>query len=223
LGSIEERGDALGLALDRGDTVVARQNLLSLSRERAIEAHAPARRHAQKWKVCSSAISMTGGPPLEIFAAWARVALPRSFMGARRCFLVSALLGLAGLGLLLLGSRPLALAGIACCGLGFANVWPLVFSLTVESRPERSGALSGLMCMAIVGGAVMPPLMGLVADRAGVRLAFLVPLAAFVYLALLALGGRGKAAAAPPPSLSPATPPSQPAPAALPTRGQGRD
>jgi fucose permease len=118
-----------------------------------------------------------------------------SFMGARRFFLVSALLGLAGLGLLLLASRPLALAGIACCGLGFANVWPLVFSLTVESRPERSGALSGLMCMAIVGGAVMPPLMGLVADRAGVRLAFLVPLAAFVYLALLALGGRGTAAA----------------------------
>jgi len=44
----------------------------------------------------------------------------------------------------------------------------------------------------------MPPLMGLVADHAGVRPAFLVPLAAFVYLALLALGGRGTAAAAAP-------------------------
>jgi FHS family L-fucose permease-like MFS transporter len=118
-----------------------------------------------------------------------------SFMGSRRFFLVSALLGLAGLGLLVVGSRPLALAGIACCGLGFANIWPLVFSLTVESRPERSGALSGLMCMAIFGGAVMPALMGLVADHAGVRLAFLVPLAAFVYLALLALASRGAGAA----------------------------
>jgi FHS family L-fucose permease-like MFS transporter len=113
-----------------------------------------------------------------------------SFMGARRFFLVSALLGLAGLALLFSGSRQLALAGIACCGLGFANIWPLVFSLTVESRPERSGALSGLMCMAIAGGAVVPALMGLVADRAGVRLAFLVPLAAFLYLAALALAAQ---------------------------------
>jgi MFS transporter, FHS family, L-fucose permease len=146
-----------------------------------------------------------------------------SFMGARRFFLVSALLGLGGLALLLLGSRPLALAGIACCGLGFANVWPLVFSLTVESRPERSGALSGLMCMAIAGGALMPPLMGLVADRAGVRLAFLVPLAAFVYLSLLALGGLRTAADPPPPGLAPAAPrsPRQPAPAAASARGQG--
>ncbi|HYL06213.1 MAG TPA: MFS transporter [Thermoanaerobaculia bacterium] len=127
-----------------------------------------------------------------------------SFMGARRFFLVSALVGLAGLGLLFLGSRPAALAGIACCGLGFANIWPLVFSLTVESRPERSGALSGLLCMAIFGGAVMPALMGLVADHAGVRLAFLVPLAAFAYLTLLALGSRSAAGAAPPPA-APAT------------------
>ena len=118
-----------------------------------------------------------------------------SFIGARRFFLVSALLGLAGLALLFPGSRPLALAGIACCGLGFANIWPLLFSITVESRPERSGALSGLMCMAIAGGAVMPALMGLLADRAGVRLAFLVPLAAFLYLTALALGARRAAPA----------------------------
>jgi fucose permease len=128
-----------------------------------------------------------------------------SFIGARRFFLVSALLGLAGLALLFSGSRQLALAGIACCGLGFANIWPLLFSLTVESRPERSGALSGLMCMAIAGGAVMPALMGLLADRAGVRLAFLVPLAAFLYLAALALAAQRAAPAGAGPA-APATP-----------------
>jgi FHS family L-fucose permease-like MFS transporter len=109
-----------------------------------------------------------------------------NFMGARRFFRLTVLLGLAGTALLFAGTRPLTLAGIACCGLGFANVWPLVFALTVESRPERAGALSGLLCMAIVGGAVLPAVMGVIADRAGVLLAFLVPLAAFVYLAFLA-------------------------------------
>ncbi len=120
-----------------------------------------------------------------------------NFIGARRFFVASVLLGLAGLVLVLLGTAPLAIAGIVCCGLGFANIWPLVFALTVESRPERSGALSGLMCMAIFGGAVMPALMGLLADLAGVRAGFLVPLGAFVFLALLALtwarsGGEGR-------------------------------
>jgi FHS family L-fucose permease-like MFS transporter len=112
------------------------------------------------------------------------------FLDARRFFRVSALLGLAGLGLILLGSRSAALSGIVLCGLGFANVWPLVFSLTIDRRPESSGALSGLMCMAIFGGAVLPAVMGVAADRAGVRLAFLVPLACFVYLTILAFSGR---------------------------------
>jgi FHS family L-fucose permease-like MFS transporter len=110
-----------------------------------------------------------------------------NFMGARRFFLATTLVGLAGLLLLLAGPRSLAVAGIACCGLGFANVWPLVFALTVESRPERSGALSGLMCMAVAGGALMPLLMGLLADHAGLRIAFVPAVLTFVYLTAMAL------------------------------------
>jgi fucose permease len=113
-----------------------------------------------------------------------------NYVDARRFFRLSAVLGLVGLALLLSGQRVAALAGIVLCGLGFANIWPLVFALTIERRPERSGALSGLMCMAIFGGAVLPALMGLTADRAGIRLAFLVPLACFAYLTALAFLGR---------------------------------
>ena len=113
-----------------------------------------------------------------------------NFLEARRFFRLSALLGLAGLALLFAGGRFAAVAGIVLCGLGFANIWPLVFALTIERRPERSGALSGLMCMAIFGGALLPAVMGFAADRAGMRTAFLVPLACFVYLTALAFVGR---------------------------------
>ena len=116
-----------------------------------------------------------------------------NFLDARTFFRWSALMGLAGLGLLLVGSRAAALSGIVLCGLGFANIWPLVFSLTIESRPDRSGALSGLMCMAIFGGATLPALMGVAADRTGVVSAFLVPLACFAYLTALAFLGRRSA------------------------------
>jgi FHS family L-fucose permease-like MFS transporter len=43
------------------------------------------------------------------------------------------------------------------------------------------------MCMAVFGGAAVPPLMGLLGDLTSVRWSFLVPLAAFVYLGALAL------------------------------------
>ena len=49
-----------------------------------------------------------------------------------------------------------------------ANIFPLVFSLTVQKYPERSNEISGLMMMAISGGALIPPVMGLVSDLMGV-------------------------------------------------------
>jgi fucose permease len=113
-------------------------------------------------------------------------------ISARTFFRLSAALGLAGILCVLSGVPALAIAGVLLAGLGFGNVWPVLFSLTVEHRPERSAEVSGLMCMAIFGGAVLPPLMGRIADAAGLGVAFLVPLAAFVYL--LALSLRGGAA-----------------------------
>ncbi|MGE5126113.1 MAG: MFS transporter [Betaproteobacteria bacterium] len=119
-----------------------------------------------------------------------------NFISARAFFRVSASLGAVGILGLLSGVAPLAVAGVVVCGLGFANIWPVLFSLTVEARPERGAELSGLMCMAIFGGAVLPPLMGRINDSYGLFAAFLVPLAGFAYLLALSLrGGGGQAVA----------------------------
>jgi fucose permease len=118
-----------------------------------------------------------------------RLITPRAF------FRLSAGLGLLGLLAVLSGVPALAVAGVAACGLGFANIWPVLFSLTVETRPERSAELSGLMCMAIFGGAVLPPLMGRLGDTVGLGAAFLVPLAAFAYLLALSMRGGARTTA----------------------------
>jgi fucose permease len=119
------------------------------------------------------------------------------FLSARSFLLLTVLIGLGGILAILFGSREVAVLGVAGCGFGFANVWPLVFSIAVERRPERAGELSGLMCMAIFGGAVMPPLMGWIGDRSQVRWSFLVPLASFAYLAAVSLVSRGERTPAP--------------------------
>jgi fucose permease len=86
----------------------------------------------------------------------------------------------------------LALAGIVAAGLGFANIWPMLFSITVEEKPEHANELSGLMCMAISGGALVPLLMGCLLDLNWGAMAFLVPAGCFVYLLLLSLKGGKK-------------------------------
>ena len=104
-----------------------------------------------------------------------------------RFFRASAILGLLGTLALVGHSLPLALLGVVACGLGFANVWPLVFAMTVERRPERSAELSGLMCMAIAGGAVIPLAMGELLDQGLGSTSYAVPAVCFAYLVALAL------------------------------------
>ena len=68
-----------------------------------------------------------------------------------------------------------------------SNIFPLVFSLTVEKYPERANEISGLMIMAISGGAIIPPLMGWVADITSVTASVLILVAAIVFIFLVSL------------------------------------
>jgi fucose permease len=98
-------------------------------------------------------------------------------------FLFTCLLSILGLLGLFLPVESVAVASFFIVGLGFANIFPLIFSITVDSMPENANALSGLMVTAIVGGAFLPPLMGWFADAMhSMQFAFLVPLAAILYI-----------------------------------------
>jgi FHS family L-fucose permease-like MFS transporter len=119
-----------------------------------------------------------------------------NFMTPRTFFRVSAVLGLVGALALMLGNASLAIVGVLAAGLGFANIWPMLFSITVEEDPGRGSELSGLMCMAISGGAIVPLLMGKLVDSDMSTKAFIVPVICFVYLLVLSLAGKTKKVAA---------------------------
>lgn len=95
-----------------------------------------------------------------------------------------------------------ATGGVAALAVGFFNsiMFPTIFTLTLARSRAPTSAVSGLLCMAIVGGAVIPPLMGLAADSIGLSRAFFVPLAAYLGIAAFAsaaaLGGRAPVSAA---------------------------
>jgi fucose permease len=105
---------------------------------------------------------------------------------------VVSILGLLGL---FVPSQRVVAAGFFIIGLGFANIFPLVFSIAVDSRPQDINPLSGLMVTAIVGGAFLPPLMGLLADAShSAQVGFVVPLAAILYITWVAVANLRKAA-----------------------------
>lgn len=110
----------------------------------------------------------------------------------RRLLLITGLVALSGVLLIFMGSFYLTLVGIFLAGLGFANIFPLIFSLSIERMPQHTNELSGLMVSAIAGGAFIPPLMGLIADHLSILTAFIVPVICIAYLLFVALVNNRK-------------------------------
>lgn len=82
------------------------------------------------------------------------------------------------------------LPGFAAILIGFFNsiMFPTIFTLTLERSSAPASATSGLMCMAIFGGGVVPPIFGLVADMTGSKsIAFVVPLVCYLYVLWFAM------------------------------------
>ncbi len=67
-------------------------------------------------------------------------------------------------------------------GLAVANVFSIIFSAALQKMPERANEVSGLMIMGVAGGAVIPPLMGVVSDNLGQAGGLAVLLIAMFYL-----------------------------------------
>jgi len=110
-----------------------------------------------------------------------------SRIAPKRLLLFTVLLALTGVILIFSSSFAITLTGIFLVGFGFANIFPLIFSITIEHMPEHTNELSGLMVSAISGGAFIPPVMGMVADGSSIQTAFLVPVLCILYLLFVAI------------------------------------
>jgi Fucose permease len=87
---------------------------------------------------------------------------PRLFL------LLIVLLSLSGVaGVFLAPTNAVAFGAVFVIGLGAGNMFPIIFSLALEKMPERANEISGLLIMAVSGGAVIPLIMGLVSTLAG--------------------------------------------------------
>lgn len=96
------------------------------------------------------------------------------------------------------------LAGYAALAIGFFNsiMFPTIFAITLERSGVSQSSTSGLLCLAIFGGALLPVAVGTIADHLGLRAAFIVPLAAYAFVAFFAVAASRAGAE---PALDPPT------------------
>jgi MFS transporter, FHS family, L-fucose permease len=122
-------------------------------------------------------------------------ALVGRFIGSYVLRLVSPGMVLAGVSamvitlLLISGSGSGAVAGWSLLAIGLFNsiMFPTIFTLASVGLGKRAAEGSGVICVAIVGGAVIPPLTGWVADMVGsLQIALIVP--ALCYMVIAAFG-----------------------------------
>ena len=109
-------------------------------------------------------------------------------LSGRKFYIASTMLGIAALILIFFVTELwIIFILIFCLGLAVANIFPIVFSAALQKDPLHANEISGLLVMGVAGGAVIPPIMGIVADSAGQTAAMAVLLIAFIYLLFNAL------------------------------------
>jgi FHS family L-fucose permease-like MFS transporter len=83
----------------------------------------------------------------------------------------------------------LAMWSILAVGFFNSIMFPTIFTLAVKGLGSLTSKGSGLVCQAIVGGAVIPLVQGVAADMIGIQLSFIVPMLCYIYIGWYALRG----------------------------------
>lgn len=99
----------------------------------------------------------------------------------------------AAIALLLLtvfSNGDIAMWSVLAIGLFNSIMFPTIFSLALYGLGKYTSQGSGILCLAIVGGALLPLLQGALADTFGIHLAFLMPVACYAYIAFYGLRGH---------------------------------
>lgn len=105
---------------------------------------------------------------------------------AERVLLYCAVGATLAMAVLLSGAGVAGVAAFMLCYLCESIMFPTIFALALKGVGQHTKRASSFLIMSIVGGAIAPVLMGLIADHASMAMAFVVPLCCFVVIAAYA-------------------------------------
>ena len=74
------------------------------------------------------------------------------------------------------------ISGGLCCSI----MWPCIFALSITGLGKYTSQGSSFLIMMILGGAIIPPVQGILADNSGIHFSYIVPVICFAYLVYFA-------------------------------------
>lgn len=125
--------------------------------------------------------------------AWLmRYVAPNKLLGLYGCIVIALII------FTIATTGVIAMWTILAVGLFNSIMFPTIFTLSIDGLGENTAQGSGILCTAIVGGAIIPPLYGGLADQIGLQLAFVLPIVCYLYIVFYgwfgSRVGRSKAA-----------------------------
>ena len=123
-------------------------------------------------------------------------ALVMQRISAGKVLAFNALVACLLVALAMVGSGKVAMWAILAVGLCNSIMFPTIFSLALKGLGPCTSQGSGILCLAIVGGAIIPLAQGALADAMGIQLAFFLPILCYLFIAFYgAKGSQVKPAA----------------------------
>jgi MFS transporter, FHS family, L-fucose permease len=140
---------------------------------------------------------VVAGRPLFVLVAIAAaaIAVVAALRGGKSTASTGALLGICAIStsalvlISMLSNGHLAMWSIILVGFFNSIMFPSIFTLGIAELGPLTGDGSGVMIMAIVGGAIIPVAQGAIADRIGIHHAFFLPVFCYLYILFFALSG----------------------------------
>jgi len=83
----------------------------------------------------------------------------------------------------MLSTGQVAMWSVIAVGLFNSIMFPTIFTIAIDGLGKHTGQASGILCMAIVGGALIPVIQGALADRIGIHHCFIIPVLCYLYIA----------------------------------------
>jgi FHS family L-fucose permease-like MFS transporter len=123
------------------------------------------------------------------FALCVAIQIGGFFLGKEKPALTLKIFGFLGVVSVLVGlfsSGQLALYAFLSGGLFCSIMWPSIFALSIHGLGKYTSQGSSFLVMMILGGAIIPPLQGKLADIIGIHSSYWIAVACFVYLAFFA-------------------------------------
>lgn len=114
------------------------------------------------------------------------------YLGKGKPALSLGIFAMVNLGLIIssfIAAPQVAVWCVLAIGLFNSIMWGNVFTLAIDDLGKQTASASSILIMMIVGGALLPPLQGLLADIIGIKYSFIIPMISYCYLCFYGLKG----------------------------------